>query len=155
MHFTFFHIYSRPYMTSDQTASHPILQSVERASRRSLGMFAAGAGLGLTWGLARGASGSLGMYSLFIGGNCALVAFPCFAIREIIGTSMPDGPASLVSGAIGGFGAMAVFSGIRSAPKGALVFGCAGLTMETLNGMFDEWKLQKKEEILREREQRT
>ena len=147
-------IFKLKAMENQLPDSKQLLDSIERSSQRALSMFVVGGSFGFAWGLIRG-SGALWTYPLFIGGNCAFISLPCFAIREIIGNKLPDPAASTLAGSIGGFGAMAVYSGLRAAPKGAIMFGLAGLGIETMNQAFTEFKVKKRDELLKERSPTT
>jgi hypothetical protein len=137
----------------DQLATaSPFLLSVAQASQRAMGMFLVGATCGLCWGAVRG-TGPLWMYPLHIGGNFAFVTLPCFAMREVIGSQLPDPAASALSGAIGGAAVMTVYTGARSAPKAALAFGLAGLGVERMNQAFLDYKVRKREEIMMEQKE--
>lgn len=140
--------------TTDSKIDSPLLDAIQRASSRSLGMFMVGSGAGLVWGLVRG-GGSLWVYGLSVGGNCAFASLPCFATREVIGQNLPDPVASALAGAIGGFGSMTVYSGMRmrTGAKGAIAFGLAGLGMERLNQAYQDYKVKKREELLKLRQE--
>lgn len=122
---------------------------IGRVARRLALVSAAGPLIGVPWGLASG--GSLGMYSLLVASNSMALSMPCFAIREMMGTLVPEPLSSTISGALGGGLVTGYFAGIRGVPKGVVVFGLAGFSLERGLMLIEEWRLARREEIIRDR----
>lgn len=128
-------------------------RAVSQVFVRSAGFYAVGAGAGVLLGLAR--SANVTHYALHVGTNCFLVALACFTPREVmyrippVNAHVPDSVCSSLSGALGGFAVMRVFSGTtRQGVKGALAFGLCGFVLEKANTQFLDWKLTKRDALM-------
>jgi len=132
----------------------PFLEAAARAVTRSLALGAIGATFGFTWGVLRGAAVAR-TYTVLVGANVTLASLPCFTVRELIGDRLPDLPAAVLSGVVGGLGLSTAYAGRKAAPKGVLLFGTAGLAMQQGSVLYYAWKDRKREEIIRERSNET
>lgn len=127
--------------------------SFHRVVQRTSITLALGACVGLLWGLNRGATSAKLFYAVGVGSNCALVALPCFAAKEVFDVYVkPPVLASALAGSFGGGIMFAVYAAsVKSSPKAFVTFGLVGATTQLAGDAFDLWRIKKRDEIIAER----
>jgi len=135
-------------MSSTISRKKTLIDHIQIVTGRTLGVFLTGATVGFGWGLVR-SPGNLLFYPLSIGANCGLAAMPCFIAKEVIGDTVAEPSASILSGMAGGIASTAVYAGYQKGGKGAIIFGGLGLAMQQSDRLFEAWKERKRLEIIK------